>query len=629
VSRAASIALQIIAALAALAALLATGPASARGAELDIEKAGSAEFPQRAYTLHTPERTALGVEDVTVTENGQPVDALSVESAALAGGSFGTVLVIDASDSMRGDAIEGAIDAARAFADRRAAEQLLGVVTFSSDSQVLLPLTSDDQEIQEALAETPALSRSTHLHDAVAAALGMLDDGDVAAGSVVVLSDGADTGSQATAAQVAEQAGDAGVRVFPVALRSERFDPTSLRGLAVGAQVADATDTDELAVIFDRLGEQLAAEHLIRYESAGGPGQAITVEVNVTGIDGTAVAKYTTPAASAPAKTHDPDESFWGTRAAMLIAVVVAAAMLGLALFVVVRPHRETARERLARFVDPYLGRSDDSTREAEQGHGPLARIERLLEPRDWWPRFKEDLLIADVETPAIKLVAIVALLTGLVALFVVHVLSAAILLPLALLVPLAARSWVNRKVRKQHRVFADQLPDNLQLITSALRAGQSMASAFAVVVEEAPEPAKGEFRRIVNDERLGVPLEDSIRRVARRMDNADLEQVALVATIQRETGGNTAEILDQVIATIRERATLRRLMETLTAQGRLTQIIISVLPIVLLVAITLLNRDYMTPLFETGGGHIALGVGAVLSVIGSLIIKRIVEVRV
>jgi tight adherence protein B len=110
-------------------------------------------------------------------------------------------------------------------------------------------------------------------------------------------------------------------------------------------------------------------------------------------------------------------------------------------------------------------------------------------------------------------------------------------------------------------------------------------------------------------------------------MNNRDLEQVALVAIIQRDTGGNTAEVLDRVIDTVRERGRLRRLMETLTAQGRLSQIVVSVLPFALVGVITLLNEDYMKPLFETSTGQLLLLVGIGLSLLGSYFIKRIVDV--
>jgi tight adherence protein B len=203
------------------------------------------------------------------------------------------------------------------------------------------------------------------------------------------------------------------------------------------------------------------------------------------------------------------------------------------------------------------------------------------------------------------------------------------ILAPLGLLVIVGVRLFVLRKLREQRHEFAEQLADNLQIVASALRAGQSMVGAMSVVVDEAPEPTRTEFRSIVNDERLGVPLEDSVRNVARRMDNRDMDEVALVAIIQRETGGNTAEVLDRVIETVRERGQLRRLMETLTAQGRLSRWVVSMLPLVLLVAISLLNPSYMKPLFTHTSGRIALGVAAAMIIAGSLVIKKIVNIKV
>lgn len=248
---------------------------------------------------------------------------------------------------------------------------------------------------------------------------------------------------------------------------------------------------------------------------------------------------------------------------------------------------------------------------------------------RGWWARFNEELEVAGVKVPAIRVLVATFLGTMLAALLFTRVIGVPVLVPLALLVPFGVRYRIKRKLRERREAFAEQLADNLQVVASAIRAGQSMVGAFAVVVVEAAEPSSSEFRRMVNDERLGVPLEEAIRSIGRRMDNRDMEQLALVAIIQRETGGNTAEVLDQLISTIRERAALRRLVKTLTAQGRLTQAIVSVLPLVLLLAVTVIQPEYMKPLFETGGGHIALAVGAVLSIMGSLIIKRIVEVRV
>jgi tight adherence protein B len=132
-----------------------------------------------------------------------------------------------------------------------------------------------------------------------------------------------------------------------------------------------------------------------------------------------------------------------------------------------------------------------------------------------------------------------------------------------------------------------------------------------------------------VADEQLGVPLEDAIRSVVQRMENQDFEQVALVASLQRRTGGSMAEVLERVTETIRERFELRRMVQTLTAQGRMSRWIVSALPVGLLAVITALNPGYTQPLFTSTGGRLALLFAAVMVTAGSYVIKRIVDIKV
>jgi tight adherence protein B len=351
------------------------------------------------------------------------------------------------------------------------------------------------------------------------------------------------------------------------------------------------------------------------------------VEVQVAGVAGVAQDHYVVPATGAGGAKAE-EGGFWKATGTMLGAIAIVAALLGLSLFALARPQRETARDRLARFVQMRGDSDEPSSRDREARRGLRPAVERALDGQQWWERFKEELDVARIKMPAIHIVAATALAALVMALLIGWRAGSATLSPLGLLVIPAVRLVINRKLRHERHEFAEQLADNLQIVASALRAGQSMAGAISVVVDEAPEPTRSEFRRIVNDERLGVPLEDAVRDVARRMDDRDLEQVALVAIIQRETGGNTAEVLDRVIETVRERGTLRRLMETLTAQGRLSQIVVSVLPLALVGAITLINDQYMKPLFETGTGQLLLLLGAGLSLLGSLFIKRIVDIR-
>ena len=207
--------------------------------------------------------------------------------------------------------------------------------------------------------------------------------------------------------------------------------------------------------------------------------------------------------------------------------------------------------------------------------------------------------------------------------------LSAPLFVLLGLTTPLVARTVIRRKLRAIREAFAEQFPGSLQVLASALRAGHSFNGALGVVVDNAVEPARSELARVLQDDRLGVLPEDAIRKLARRMANRDIEQVALLAELQRTSGGNSAEILDTVVATIRERADIRRLVRTLTAQGRMARWILTGLPVFLTAFLFLFHPDVMTQFFTSGGGQVALMIAAAMVVAGSVVIQRIIDIDV
>jgi tight adherence protein B len=199
----------------------------------------------------------------------------------------------------------------------------------------------------------------------------------------------------------------------------------------------------------------------------------------------------------------------------------------------------------------------------------------------------------------------------------------------LALSLPVGVRIAIRVRVDRERRAFDEQLPDNLQVVASAMRAGHTFVGALAIVADDAPEPSRRELRRVLSDEQLGIPLVDALNGVTKRMNSRDFEHVALIAALQRETGGNTAEVIDSITETIRERLDLRRLVRTLTAQGRLSGWVVSALPVALLVGVSLINPHYMHPLFHRAAGVIALGLAAGMLVTGFLVIRRIVDINV
>jgi tight adherence protein B len=621
---------------AALVAVSLCASAGAAGRSFRVTEA-RAPFPERAFVLGLPGAMRLGPNQVQVLENGKPVSDLTLTPSG--GGSarqFGVVLLIDASDSMRGRAIAGAMAAARAFSSKRARQEQLAVIAFNRSPNVLLPFTADSKAIKAALARQPTLVEGTRIYDAVGAALKLLDDAHIRAGAIIVLSDGTDTGSKASEAAAAAAARADHVRVFTVGLQSSQFKPVALRRLAAdgNGQYSLATSPAQLQAIYAALGSKFAREYVLSYRSAAGPGEHVSVAVRVKGLPGLAVSGYVTPSLAKKGGPGAPySESLWHklwtSPLTMVLVAFLVAALVALGVMLVVSSRtRGTFRKRMAQFVSlPEVAEEERPTAlltdRVEEG------TERLLGRTPWWGRFLDELELAGITWSPRRIVLFTFIGTFLFIWFLSVISGSLLVAMIGLIVPFGVRGLIRRKVARKRQLFMEQLPDNLQVLSSALRAGHSFVGALSVVVEDAPDPSRSEFRRVIADEQLGVSLEDALHVVVERMDNRDLEQVALVAAVQRSSGGNTAEVLDRVTETIRERFELRRTVKTLTAQGRMSRWVVSILPLFLLVVISLINPHYMHVLYSSSGGRVALVVAAIMVISGSLVIKRIVNIKV
>jgi tight adherence protein B len=199
----------------------------------------------------------------------------------------------------------------------------------------------------------------------------------------------------------------------------------------------------------------------------------------------------------------------------------------------------------------------------------------------------------------------------------------------LGLAVPGLAYVVLGMVASRKRRAFSEQLPDNLQVLSSSMRAGQTFVGALRACVDDAPEPSRRELRRVVTDEGLGVPLPQALDRVTQRMRSEDFRHITVVATLQRETGGNTAEVVDLVAETVRERIEIRRMVNSLTAQGRLSGGVLSMLPVGLLMIISMINPHYVHPMFHSTVGLICLGLAFALVGSGAFVIHRLIQIKV
>jgi Flp pilus assembly protein TadB len=593
-------------------------------AEVRLAPVTRLPFPERGYVLHVPEDADLDARSVMVRENGLRVAGVRVDPLASSGLRFGVVLALDASDSMAGPPAAAAIRAARAFVAHRAPAGEVGVVAFNDGISVLRDPTRDGSALQRSLASPPRLAYGTRINDALIRSLALLREAKLSSGSIVLLSDGADIGSRHSLDEAIAAAQEQRVRVFTVGLRSDAFDAEPLRRIAdqTGASYAEARSASELASVYEALGDQLAGEYLIRYRSVARPNSEVTVDVRVAGT-GRAATSYVAPTPSLLPPYHRSLVSRFllSGSSPLLISLLFGLLICALLLLLARRP-RSTVVNRVKTFAPGTAVRSE---------HGAAAAVRAATRNRyasGWWAQLERDLELARMTVSPRRVVAIA--LSGTFAItLLAFMLSAPLLALFGLTTPLVARAVVRRKVNAVRAEFAEQFPGSLQVLASALRAGYSFNGALGVVVDNAAEPARSELARVMQDDRLGVLPEDAIRRLARRMANRDIEQVALLAELQRTSGGNSAEILDTVVGTIRERAEIRRLVRTLTAQGRMARWILTALPVFLTAFLWLVHPDVMARFFTSGGGQVALTAAALMVAAGSVLIQRIVDIDV
>jgi tight adherence protein B len=627
--------------LSVAASVLVMAGAASAAAPLALVQAGGAKYPERAYLLTLPAPISLSASQVRVTENGVPVPGVSVAREGESAQTRSAVVIeVDASRTMTGKPMAKALAAARAFAVQANPDVEIAVVTFNGAIDVLQPFTYSASVIDRALAKAPKIGYGTKNYDALLKGLALISAAHASTGSIIILTDGQSVGSVAKPSAALRALSRAHVRVFAVGLLSPAYDAPALERMAsaTSGSYVEATSPSKLTPILASIGTRLSNEYLVRYRSIAGPGRRVAVSISVRGIQASATTAYSSPslhivgaAAYAPASSGG---GFITSSYVMLLVVLAIVSLLLFALITAFAQRTDPLVKRVGGFVSlteaaPNIRAQNEVQSSRPAGRrGLLTRAQSAVGPQGWSERLNETLELAEIQATATQIVV----LTVCVALIIAVLLNAIVgpigLLAALVVVPLAARFLIRKKLRNKRRAFAEQLPDNLDVLASALRAGHSLVGALAVVAEDATEPSKTEYKRVVAEEQFGVLLEDALKVCAERMENPDLEQVALVARLQREMGSNSAEVLDRVIETLRGKVELRRLVLTLTAQGRLSRWILTGLPIALALLITLIDPKYMHPLFHKTLGEVLLVITAGFVALGSFVIGKIIDIK-
>lgn len=314
-----------------------------------------------------------------------------------------------------------------------------------------------------------------------------------------------------------------------------------------------------------------------------------------------------------------------------LAAFVGVSALVG-ALAMLWRGNNEpTMEERL----DVFTGLKAASAARAASGREVLAQplddrrnaLEEFLTRFGNWQLLFEQ---ADTQLTPTKFLAISAGLAAAGAVLPIVLQQNPAFMPLtAAMFGILPLGWLIFRRRKRMKQIAAQLPDALELMARGLRAGHSLSAGFNLVAEEMLPPISGEFGRVFEEQNLGVPLDDALNSLTDRVPNMDLRFFATAVILQRQTGGDLAEILDKIGHLVRERFKIWGQIQALTGEGRLSGVVLLALPPLLFLAVYHLNPDYVMVLFTDPMGKKMLAGGAVLQLLGALVIRKIINIRV
>jgi tight adherence protein B len=317
---------------------------------------------------------------------------------------------------------------------------------------------------------------------------------------------------------------------------------------------------------------------------------------------------------------------------AVIVFVVVAATVAGLAVGVIRLPEVRARRRvelRLQEVSRPEEILVDQSVI-MRQREGPLPGVEKLIGRTTAGSGLNRLIEQAGVSTSP-GAVVLASVICGAVVGFMTYVflripLALAVCVPLGILMPFL---WLLQRRSSRLKKFEEQFPDALDLVSRAIRAGHAFQAAIGMAADELAAPAAPEFKKVFDQQNFGLPLKDALNALADRVPLVDVKFFVTAVAIQRDTGGNLAEILDNLAHVVRERFKIQRQVRVHTAHGRITGFVLLGLPAFLAVALSMINSEHMRPLFEEPIGRTLILATIVMQLVGFIWIRKVIKIEV
>ena len=589
-----------------------------------------------------PGKAGEGEQAIKIVENGKTVEAVGVSPLQTKPEPLSVVLIIDSSGSMKGKPITDAKAAAGHFIGLLGDEDQVSVIAFNSTPSLVADFTSNKKRLVESINKIAA-SGETAVYDALSLAGSQISKSGLKQEFIVLLSDGGDTASKIKFGTCIEQLQALKTPVYTIALKSPEFDVGTLASISTqsGGKLVEAIRSSELKPFYSRLATQIKSNVEVEYESPGFNTKDIDLDIVIgEGSQSISVGTaYQNPAFLGEYEGEDevvisPITDSWLVRSGILLIAFLATALLGYGVIATLTRRRSVLREQIGMYTDMWSESSVDKSSLSSDKNPYVSKaldmVEYFAEKRGFTDLVKGKLEQAGLPLRPVEYILFHALLI-LIPSALIQMLSGNLVLSvltvfiLTFVPMLALQLTVDRRQRR----FNEMLPDTVTMVAGSLRAGYSLLQAIALVADESKPPVSVEFKRALTESRLGLPIEMALEKMAKRIGSEDFYWTVLAINIQREVGGNLAEVLDIVAKTIREREALKRHIQSLTAEGRLSAYILIALPFVVAALLFIVNPEYMSILFTHLIGWVMVGGAGVLMVIGIIWMKKIISIEV
>lgn len=622
-------ALAVTAALAFALLLPFAAPAAAQAdGDLVLENVDATGFPLVRAVVSGPSVSGELDDAFVVSEDGETVAA---DVVRLRTDELNVVLALDVSLSMAGEPLDRAKSAVETLLDTLPETVPVAVVSFG-DQAVLQSTFTTDRPATLASVQGLIAVGGTALYDGIELGMAQLD-AQGGTGAMVVLADGADSVSGRTLDDAVSRFSANDVEASFIALETEDFNADTFSTLAdaSGGQVLAVDDASDFSGAFEDVAARLGNLYEIRWRSASTAGTA-SVDIALASDDSQSVTtefdheevRQFVPEVATDTRTVGDAGLF-----ASGIVPIAAAFFVSVGAFVLFNAFRnsEGATERREERQESRDARREEKKRRVS---GMQERLEglsaQMLEANDRGRSLDDTLDRAGLAVRANEFVVACAAIT-LASLLVGVLLFGVPFFLLMLVVPLLGIPGALKFLTKRRtKAFVTQLGDTLQLMVGSLTAGYGLGQTVDSVAKETESPTCDEFSRVVMETRLGRSLEDALDAMSLRINSPDFDWVVDAIKIQASVGGDLAEILEQVGETIRARVRIKRQVDALTAEGKISALVLFVLPFGLAGFIFMSNPDYIAPLTSSGVGYVMIGTALTMLAIGGLWLRKLVN---